>query len=136
MPVNYADLAPGQEISDQTYILDGDTVARYAEAVGDESDLREELGDSAVIPTMAVAALGLRGVLTALEIPGGALHAGQELEHKRAVHVGEALTCRSKVAQNSVRGEWRFMVVDLAIEDGEGRPVMSGKSTIMLPRGG
>ena len=133
MPVDYAALRPGQEISRQTYRLDPDTVARYVEAVGDQSRFSTQPRDTAPVPPMAVAALGLRGVLEDLAIPGGAVHAGQELEFSGAVQAGETLQCIATLAQNSVRGEWRFMVVQLAVQDGGGRQVMTGKSTIMIP---
>ena len=133
MPIDYSTLAPGQEISDRTYDLDPDTVSRYAAAVEDGASLRGGADGGAPVPAMAVAALGLRGVVNDLAIPGGTLHAGQELEFKAYVTVGDSLTCKATLLQNSVRGEWRFMVVQLGVENGEGREVMAGKSTIMLP---
>jgi acyl dehydratase len=133
MSVDYAQLAPGQEISSRTVVLDAVAVSRYVEAVEDRSaGLTSELGGDPT-PPMAIAALTLRGVLTDLAIPGGTVHAGQELEFKGAVRVGERLACRATLAQNSVRGDWRFMVVRVQAEDSTGRIVMEGKSTIMVP---
>ena len=133
MSVNYAELAPGQEISSRTVVLDAATVSRYVEAVEDRSaGPASEIG-SGPTPPMAIAALTLRGVLTDLAIPGGTVHAGQELEFKAVVRVGETLACRATLAQNSVRGDWRFMVVRVRAEDSTGRVVMEGKSTIMVP---
>ena len=131
MPIDYSALEPGQKISDQTYRLDADTVAAYVEAVGDRSGVFDQTNDR-VCPPMAVAALGLRGVVNDLAIPGGTLHASQELEFSGAVQVGETLGCEASVLQNSVRGEWRFLVVQMTIQDGRGRQVVRGKSTIML----
>ncbi|MCH8206785.1 MAG: MaoC family dehydratase [Chloroflexi bacterium] len=133
MPIDYSTLLPGQEISSQTYTLDSTAVSKYAEAVGDDSALCRDDDGRELVPPMAVAALSLRGVVNDLAIPGGTLHAGQELEFKNPVAVGEELACRATLLQNSVRGEWRFMVVRLDVEDGTGREVMAGKSTIMLP---
>jgi acyl dehydratase len=82
---------------------------------------------------MAVAALSLRGVVNELRIPGGTLHVGQELEFSGAISVGETVKCVATLVQNSVRGDWRFMVVRLEVADGNGRRVMNGRSTIMLP---
>ena len=133
MSVDYAQLAPGQEISSRTVVLDAATVSRYVEAVEDRSaGLTSELGGDPT-PPMAIAALTLRGVLTDLAIPGGTVHAGQELEFKGAVRVGETLASRATLAQNSVRGAWRFMVVQVQAVDSTGRTVMEGKSTIMVP---
>jgi acyl dehydratase len=133
MSVDYAQLAPGQEISSRTVVLDAVAVSRYVEAVEDRSaGLTSELGGDPT-PPMAIAALTLRGVLTDLAIPGGTVHAGQELEFKGAVRVGETLASRATLAQNSVRGAWRFMVVQVQAVDSTGRTVMEGKSTIMVP---
>ena len=130
MPVNYAKLGPGDEISRRTLILDEESVNRYAEAVADANIVYDEKGRR-MVPPMAIAALSLGGVINDLEIPGGTVHASQELVFPKAVPVGSALGCTAKLIQNSTRGEWRFMVVDIRVTgDGE---VMSGKSTIMLP---
>ena len=76
MTVDHASLEPGQTISDRRYTLDDAAVSLYVAAVGDRSGLYEA-GDG-VTPPMAVAALGLRGVVEDLRIPGGTLHTSQE----------------------------------------------------------
>jgi len=133
MPIDYSTLVSGQEISNRTYDLDATVVSRYVEAVADQASLRSEADGRELVPPMAVAALSLRGVVNDLAIPGGTLHAGQELEFKKTVAIGDTLACRATLLQNSVRGEWRFIVVQLGVEDDDGREVMAGKSTIMLP---
>ena len=133
MSVDYSKLLLGQRISSQTCVLDAGTVSNYAEAVGDLTQLYSADDGRPLAPPMAIAALSLRGVVNDLEIPRGTLHAGQEMRFIAAVPVGERLDCTATLAQNSVRGEWRFMVVRLEVEDSKGRAVMDGKSTIMLP---
>ena len=132
MPVNYAQLAPGDEISSRTLILDEDSVDRYAEAVADSNVVYGADGGR-MVPPMAIAALSLGGVINDLQIPGGTVHASQELEFPQAVPVGSTLECTARLAQNSTRGDWRFMVVDLRVAGDGGAEVMIGKSTIMLP---
>ncbi len=131
MAVDYASLEPGQTISDRRYTLDDAAVALYVSAVGDRSGLYET-GDG-LTPPMAVAALGLRGVVEDLQIPGGTLHTSQELEFLIGVEVGAELRCEADVVQNSVRGDRRFLVVSLKMDDGDGRQVLTGKSTLVLP---
>jgi acyl dehydratase len=131
--VDYSKLVPGQEISRQTYILDDDVVSKYVDAVSDESSVESADGSRRYAPPMAIAALSLRGVINDLAIPGGTLHAGQEIEFVKAVPVGDTLNCKATLAQNSTRGEWRFMVVQLETQNGQGQTVMQGKSTIMVP---
>jgi acyl dehydratase len=131
--MDYSKLLPGQQVSNQTYTLDADAVSRYIEAVGDSSGPHVDSEGRPLAPAMAVAALSFRGLIKDLEIPGGTLHVGQELEFARAVQVGERLTCRATLAQNSVRRDVRFMVVHLEVEDSSGQKVMNGKSTITVP---
>ena len=133
MHVDYSKLVPGQKISKQSHSLDNETVLRYTDAVGDRSNPCLTDDGRNLAPAMAVAALSLRGVLIDLAIPGGTLHAGQELEFMDAVPVGETLDCEATLVQNSVRGNWRFLVVLLQVEDSQSRMVMEGKSTIMVP---
>ena len=133
MAIDYSKLLQGQKISDRSYVLDAEMVSRYRDAVGDPSRLGPTDDGEALAPPMAVAALSLRGVVTDLAIPGGTLHAGQELKFIGSVPIGETLYCRATVLQNSVRGTWRFLVVGLEVDKSQGRKVLEGKSTIMLP---
>ena len=133
--MDYSKLSPGDEISKRTYVLDADTVSKYVDAVGDRSRLGSDGKGRSLAPPMVVAALGLRGVVNDLAIPGGTLHVGQELAFKGVIPVGETLECQATLVQNSVRGEWRFMVVQMEVCTGNGRKVLDGKSTIILPEG-
>ena len=134
--MDYAALAVGQEVSRQSYVLDKKSVALYMEAVQDNSSVDtpyESTGLANLAPPMSVAALSLRGVVTDLKIPGGTLHVGQEMTYSKPVEVGEQLDCTAVLTSNNVRGDWRFMVVDLQVSDSTGEIVMGGKSTILLP---
>ena len=133
MTIDYSKLDPGHNISERTYVLDAAAVSRYVDAVADGSQLPEGEDGRRLAPPMAVAALSLRGVVNDLAIPGGTLHVGHELDFTGGVEVGETLKCTATLAQNSVRGGWRFMVVQLEVQDSRGQKVMAGKSTIMLP---
>jgi hypothetical protein len=135
MSVDFATLETGQELSDKSYVLDAQTVERYIGAVGDGSGIYKPTDDRAIVPAMAVAALGLRGIVADLGIPEGTVHAGQELEFSGAVRVGDALRCRAVLSQNAVRGETRLVSLRLTVEDGAGRQVMTGKTTLLVPSG-
>ncbi len=140
MPIDYSALTIGQEISAERLTIDANSLARYTDAVGDTSAPAARDG-TPLAPPMAIAALALSAVINALQIPGGTIHAGQELEFTAAVPVGASIHCAATLAQNSVRRQWRFLVVNLIVQptDANGAPatdspqIMSGKSTIMLP---
>lgn len=130
--IDYSILQPGQRLSHELLTLDADSIAAYVDAVSDSS--RPASADGAPLaPPMAIAALALNEVINALQIPGGAIHAGQELDFRKAMPVGATLACTATLAQNSMRRGWRFFVVNLMAADCDGNAVMSGKSTIMLP---
>ena len=133
MAIDYSELVPGQKVSRRSYLLDGKMIADYMRAVQDESGLLNSREGKPLAPPMSIAALSVGGVVQDLEIPGGSLHVGQELDFVRAVSVGETLECETTLKQNSVRGGWRFMVLESEVQDSEGRRVMAGKSTVIVP---
>jgi acyl dehydratase len=117
-------------------VLDKKSVDLYKEAVQDNFSMDapcESAGLPNLAPPMSVAALSLRGVVNDLKIPRGTLHVGQEMTYTKPVEVGAQLDCVAVLTSNNVRGDWRFMVVDLQVSNGAGEIVMVGKSTIMLP---
>ena len=133
MVSDYGDLQPGQEISRHSYQVDDGMVSDYVAAVQDENPPLRGSNGVQLVPAMAVAALSIRGVVQDLRIPGGTLHAGQEFEFTSAVAVGSSLECAATLVQNSVRGDWRFLVIDCNVTDDCDTEVMSGKSTILIP---
>ena len=110
-------------------------VSDYVAAVQDDNPLLCDGDGVQFVPAMAVAALSIRGVVQDLRIPGGTLHAGQEFEFMSTVTVGSSLECAATLVQNSVRGDWRFLVIDCHVADSDQGEVMSGKSTILIPVG-
>ena len=133
MSVDYSLLETGSKVSDQKYTLTQKEVDLYLDAVQDDSVRHTDNSGTELAPPMALAALSLRGVVIDLQIPGGTLHVGQEMEFKDPVRVGENLRCIASLSSNNIRGDWRFMVVNLSVLRSSGDEVMEGKSTIMLP---
>ena len=131
--MEYGQLEAGQVVSSHSYCLDSALVSDYVEAVQDDSGLILDDNGVELVPAMAVAALSMRGVVEDLRIPGGTLHVGQEFQFSGAVAVGQSVGCVATLTQNSVRGDWRFLVVDCRVTGENDAEVMKGKSTIMIP---
>ena len=131
---DYGELEPGTEVSSKEYHLEPGLVSDYVDAVQHEKGLLKDNDGRDMVPPMAVAALSIRGAVEDLRIPGGTLHAGQEIRFSQAVAVGTRLSCVATLTQNSVRGGWRFLIIDCSVTDDD-TEVMSGKSTIMIPAG-
>ncbi len=131
--MDYGQLEAGQVVSSNSYCLDSALVFDYVRAVQDDSRLILDDSGAELVPAMAVAALSMRGVVEDLRIPGGTLHVGQEFQFSGAVSVGQSVDCVATLTQNSVRGDWRFLVVDCQVIGENDAEVMKGKSTIMIP---
>ena len=129
-PLDIATLAAGETLPQVSYVLDAASVEAYRNAVEDGSLLYRE--EPKLVPPMAVAALALRGLLEALSMPPGTIHAGQELTFSQALPVGAQVSCNLTIAQNSVRGEWRFVTVEISVTQQE-REVLRGKTTLLVP---
>src|SRR3990172_12457510 len=95
--LHWRDLSKGMELPPRTFHLSPDWVRQYTAAV--EDGAIGELGAGAV-PPMAVAALALRSLLESVELPAGAVHAGQELGFSRGVSTGQRLTAKARVVSS------------------------------------
>lgn len=104
----------GYQFPETRFVLDADEVRAYRDAVGDTSPLYERC--PSLVPPMAVAALALRHMLSVLELPPGAVHAGQELTFQRPVELGQELVCRAQVSQAAQRRQWRTVMVEFQME--------------------
>ena len=130
--IDYSKLETGQQLSRKSVVFDAKAISDYATAVDDTSNPADTDG-TPLVPPMAIAALALSGAIDALQIPGGTIHASQELEFGTAVPIGSALECTATLEQNSVRRNWRFLIVSLEAKTDLGRNAMRGRGTIMLP---
>jgi len=104
--IDYSKLETGQKLSGEHLVLDASAVGKYVAAVQDASSPVSADGTS-LVPPMAIAALALSAVINTLQIPGGTVHASQELTFGAAVPIGASIHCTAKLAQNSVRHNWR-----------------------------
>lgn len=129
-------LEAGQVLPEATFVIQANVSAAYRGVVADGSPLYRT---GHVVPGMAVAALALGKVMDAVQLPGGAVHTGQELEFMALVKEGSYLGVQATVAQNSVRMGARFVVLEFTVVDssvaGAAQPVMRGRSTVTIPAG-
>jgi len=132
-----AELPRGHELPVAEFRLTAEDVRRYLDAVEDGSGAYGQGPEGpAWAPPLAAAALALHTILEQVELPVGAVHAGQEVEFRRPVPVGASLRSRSRVAQ---RSEMRGVVVSViefeVREDDSPSPSVVGRATVMVPKG-
>lgn len=130
MPPSLSQLAKGHQFPPSSFDLSPAWVEEYVAAVEDEAIGR--LGQGLVPPT-AVAALAIRALLEAAELPPGAIHLGQELFFQRPVRIGDRLCARAQVGSRGERQGWILMRIDLTVEDEGRNPVLSGRATLTMP---
>ena len=86
-----------------------------------------------LVPPAALGAYALGMILEQVDLPAGTVHAAQEMSFSRSVSKEETLTFRARVAQNSVRGGWRFLAIDFTGTDSNEKQVVEGRSTVLVP---
>tara|TARA_B100000745_G_scaffold250067_1_gene172171 strand:- start:4 stop:414 length:411 start_codon:yes stop_codon:yes gene_type:complete len=130
MKRNISALPVGHEFATGQRIINAQEVEDYAEAVGGYG--RAPDSPQAVPPT-ALSAYALREILNQIELPGGAVHAGQNMSMKRGVSVGDSVLFEAKLSQNSVRSGWRYLTIEYKVYDASYVELMDGRSTIVIP---
>ncbi len=125
MSVAYDELTNGHEFPPVNYVLDADSVAAYAEAVGSEQ--------RGHVPPLAIAARAIASLGGLVAFPAGTIHAAQDFEFYSLVPVGGRVTCVARVVRKLARGGVRMLTLEMSITDDAGRPVQKGRSTIVLP---
>ena len=84
-------------------------------------------------PPIALVTLAIRSLLENATLPSGALHAGQELEIQRPAKIGEEITFDAEVAAKGERQGWILLSIAFAVSDAEGRPLITGRTTLTTP---
>ncbi|MFH1142048.1 MAG: hypothetical protein V1724_10440 [Chloroflexota bacterium] len=123
-------IVAGQELGQVQFNLDASLVREYLSVAGDRSEV---YAGTDLVPYTAVAALGVRTVLRGLALPPGTVHVAQELVAHRAVACGQSVSCRAKVTQASHRRDGTFLVIEFAVNDDAGQPVLDGRITLLVP---
>jgi len=128
-----APLAEGQKFVAPSWRIEASAVRAYLDAVDDALTIYDELG---VAPPLMVAAQAMGIVLERLALPPGAIHMSQELDFPNLARVREEATCSIVLSRVSVRGGMRVLVAEFTVSGEGGRPLVTGKSTVMAPQDG
>lgn len=115
---------------EQTVHVSPDRVRQYLAAVGSESPLYH--GESDVAPPLAIAAWVLAGLIEAIGLPPGSVHATQEFTFIDTAPLGSTLDAEAEVVQATTRAGMEVIVVEIKAAH-EDRPVLSGRSMLLMP---
>jgi 3-hydroxybutyryl-CoA dehydratase len=109
--------------------LTHDWVQEYLTAVGDSSPVYRETG---LAPPLALAARTLGQLLDKLSLPAGAIHSLQELETLGPARPGQQVRGLASLERPRRQGSLEFRTVAYQLRDGGGRPLLRGKSTVLI----
>jgi acyl dehydratase len=123
-------LPVGHEFAPVHLQLRPEEVEVYVSAVEESNPLFRQQG---LVPPTALAAYALGCVLREIALPPGAVHASQEVSFSSAVASEEAIVFNTKVAQNALRGGWRFLGFDFTGVNADGKQVVEGRTTVIVP---
>jgi acyl dehydratase len=128
--VEYHQLEAGYEFPPSRCQVDSSMVAAYLEAVEEPGTLYR---DTDLVPPLAVAARVMAALSDSLSFPSGAIHVSQELEFIGTVSAGDTLSSYAKVSRKQDRGRLHLLTIDLDVFNQEKKPVLTGKTSFILP---
>jgi hypothetical protein len=127
---DYYQISVGYEFPSRTYTLDSATVSTYLKAVKESHDLYRV---EKLVPPLALAAYAMTALAEGSNFPPGTVHVTQELDFLAAVHIGETITCHSKISRRIDRGGMRIMTTDISVLNRNQEKVLGGKVGFILP---
>jgi len=126
------DLPTGHKFAPINIELSSRDVMLYLESVQDDRFSSDLPG---WVPPTSLAAYALGSILNEISLPGGSLHASQEISLSRGVMNDEVVTFNATLVQNSIRKNWRFLSIEFV---GEGKVLgefLKGKTLVLIPVG-
>jgi acyl dehydratase len=128
-PLSFKQLPVGFEFPPTSYELTEPVIAKYLEAVGEETDFLT-LG---IVPPLAIAACAMTAMSQSFTVPPGSIHASQELEFLKMVPIGASVSCGGKIAQKLERGSLNLVMLEINVLNQAGEKVLTGRATIAAP---
>jgi acyl dehydratase len=128
--VKLEQLEEGYEFAPADFRLDSSTVTAYIEAVGEDDSLFHETD---TVPPMAVAALALTSLMEAAPFPEGTIHVSQEFNFIDTASMKDTLTRHARITTRRDRGRLRMMTISLSVHNHNGKPVLKGETSLLLP---
>lgn len=128
--IEYQGLKAGQEFPPASFQVEPTTVADYLKAVGEDNAIYRNTG---LVPPMAVAALALKSLISAISMPPGTIHVSQEFEFMAAVSAQDTLTSQATVSRIQERGKLHLITVAVSVLNQKNEPVLAGKTGFILP---
>lgn len=86
-----------------------------------------------IYPASAIVAKVLALAIQVYDLPSGTVHLSQQIETKAALAVGEQIEVWGKTSRSLVRGEWQYQSIEFIVINVNGKEMITGKTTVMVP---
>ena len=123
-------LSVGYEFKPIEHKIDPKEIDAYVSSLGDSVQFYKE---NNIAPPTALLAYALKLVLTEMKLPGGSVHAAQDMTCFKSISNNETVILNGKISQNSVRSGWRYLIVDISADSIKSNAAVTGRSTILIP---
>lgn len=124
------EVAEGTSIDLGHWTVTEESVESYLKAVGDGQKLYLELG---LAPPLALCAYALGVMLQKLSLPAGTIHSIQEMQVLSPIVIGQEVQGEAVPERPRIRGGLQFTTVAYSLKDKTGKPVQTGKTTVLTP---
>lgn len=128
--VEIGKLTAGFEFPPVTFQLDNEGIKKYLNAVEDKQEIYEQLS---TVPPMAIAALAMTAISTAMTLPAGTIHVSQNLDFITMSRPGEKLTSHARVNRNVERGKLHMLTIGINVLNRNQLVVLTGEIGFILP---
>ena len=128
--VKLEQLEEGYDFTPADYRLDPSMVTSYIEAVGEDDRLFHKTD---TVPPMAIAAVALTSLMEAAPFPEGTIHVSQEFHFINTASTKDTLTRHARITSRRDRGRLRMMTISLSVHNHNGKPVLKGETSLLLP---
>lgn len=129
--VDIENLTAGYEFPPAGFQLDSETMKKYLDAVEDKNDIYEQLH---AVPPLAISALAMSAMFTAMTLPAGTIHVSQNLDFITLAKPGEKLTSYAKVNRNVERGKLHMLTIGIKVLNQNKTTVLTGETSFILPQ--
>jgi hypothetical protein len=120
---------PGRTFESEKVTLNSSVLGDYRSVI----EATAEVYNEDYVPTIALAAIGIRTLLSGLGVPPGAVHVSQELQSHRAAKSGDTVYCHGEVTQSSRRGKGgEIIVLEFKVIDRESVLLLDGRTTLII----
>jgi len=125
----------GEEFGPVEYVLSAETIAQYAEAIGDPHPwyTGNSPFDGPIAPPTIAALFQSKALRSEFSVPPGTIHAKQEFEFLNPVKPGMRILSYGKIESKYMKRDRKYVEIRTHSTDGSGRELVHSKIVMVLP---